>query len=57
VALSGGYQDDEDHGEWFLYTGRFVFRLLLDRMVLVFDAIVCIESIIFIHQLLGYFQS
>ena len=26
VALSGGYEDDEDHGEWFLYTGRFVFR-------------------------------
>lgn len=24
VALSGGYEDDEDHGEWFLYTGRFV---------------------------------
>ncbi|XP_021649612.2 E3 ubiquitin-protein ligase ORTHRUS 2 isoform X2 [Hevea brasiliensis] len=22
VALSGGYIDDEDHGEWFLYTGR-----------------------------------
>ena len=22
VALSGGYVDDEDHGEWFLYTGR-----------------------------------
>ncbi|XP_031386734.1 E3 ubiquitin-protein ligase ORTHRUS 2 [Punica granatum] len=21
VCLSGGYQDDEDHGEWFLYTG------------------------------------
>ncbi|XP_013712639.1 E3 ubiquitin-protein ligase ORTHRUS 2-like isoform X2 [Brassica napus] len=21
VALSGGYKDDEDHGEWFLYTG------------------------------------
>ncbi|KAJ1288806.1 hypothetical protein BS78_02G116300 [Paspalum vaginatum] len=21
VALFGGYQDDEDHGEWFLYTG------------------------------------
>ncbi|KAL0886040.1 hypothetical protein Bca101_010023 [Brassica carinata] len=21
VALSGGYDDDEDHGEWFLYTG------------------------------------
>ncbi|KAK9278329.1 hypothetical protein L1049_027894 [Liquidambar formosana] len=21
VALSGGYPDDEDHGEWFLYTG------------------------------------
>lgn len=25
VALSGGYKDDEDHGEWFLYTGRFAF--------------------------------
>lgn len=24
VALSGGYIDDEDHGEWFLYTGRYV---------------------------------
>lgn len=24
VVLSGGYLDDEDHGEWFLYTGRFV---------------------------------
>jgi E3 ubiquitin-protein ligase UHRF1 len=23
VALSGGYVDDEDHGEWFLYTGRY----------------------------------
>ena len=23
VALSGGYDDDEDHGEWFLYTGRY----------------------------------
>lgn len=22
VVLSGGYVDDEDHGEWFLYTGR-----------------------------------
>ncbi|XP_062196443.1 E3 ubiquitin-protein ligase ORTHRUS 2-like [Phragmites australis] len=21
VALSGGYEDDEDHGEWFIYTG------------------------------------
>ncbi|XVE63777.1 hypothetical protein DITRI_Ditri07aG0047100 [Diplodiscus trichospermus] len=21
VVLSGGYKDDEDHGEWFLYTG------------------------------------
>ncbi|KAK1259641.1 E3 ubiquitin-protein ligase ORTHRUS 2 [Acorus gramineus] len=21
VSLSGGYEDDEDHGEWFLYTG------------------------------------
>lgn len=24
VVLSGGYEDDEDHGEWFLYTGRYV---------------------------------
>lgn len=23
VAVSGGYEDDEDHGEWFLYTGRY----------------------------------
>jgi hypothetical protein len=23
VALSGGYEDDEDHKDWFLYTGRF----------------------------------
>lgn len=23
VVLSGGYVDDEDHGEWFLYTGRY----------------------------------
>lgn len=30
VALSGGYEDDEDHGEWFLYTGRYV----LDGFVL-----------------------
>lgn len=28
VALSGGYKDDEDHGEWFLYTGRFAFSFL-----------------------------
>lgn len=27
VALSGGYDDDEDHGEWFLYTGRFDFYI------------------------------
>lgn len=26
VVISGGYEDDEDHGEWFLYTGRFVFN-------------------------------
>lgn len=24
VVLSGGYVDDQDHGEWFLYTGRLV---------------------------------
>lgn len=28
VALSGGYEDDEDHGEWFLYTGRCVNSLI-----------------------------
>ena len=27
VVLSGGYIDDEDHGEWFLYTGRCVTTL------------------------------
>lgn len=29
VALSGGYKDDEDHGEWFLYTGRFASSFLI----------------------------
>ena len=29
VVLSGGYQDDEDHGEWFLYTGRSLFSYSL----------------------------
>ncbi|CAE5960485.1 unnamed protein product [Arabidopsis arenosa] len=24
VVLSGGYEDDEDHGEWFQYAGRLV---------------------------------
>lgn len=24
VALFGGYEDDEDHAEWFLYIGRCV---------------------------------
>lgn len=33
VALSGGYEDDEDHGEWFLYTGRFVFQYSLFFLV------------------------
>jgi hypothetical protein len=23
VALSRGYEDDEDHGDWFLYSERF----------------------------------
>ena len=23
VILSGGYEDDEDHGEWFIYTGWY----------------------------------
>ncbi|KAF8400080.1 hypothetical protein HHK36_015955 [Tetracentron sinense] len=27
VALSGGYEDDEDHGEWFLYTGRDILKI------------------------------
>ncbi|XP_019082767.1 PREDICTED: E3 ubiquitin-protein ligase ORTHRUS 1-like [Camelina sativa] len=27
VALSGGYLDDEDHGEWFLYTGRLALHI------------------------------
>jgi len=26
VVLSGGYVDDEDHGEWFLYTGRYNYQ-------------------------------
>jgi E3 ubiquitin-protein ligase UHRF1 len=30
VVLSGGYEDDEDHGEWFLYTGRYVLVCTID---------------------------
>ncbi|KAH0690797.1 hypothetical protein KY285_017996 [Solanum tuberosum] len=28
MVLSGGYEDDEDHGEWFLYGGKHVIRYL-----------------------------
>lgn len=34
VVLSGGYVDDEDHGEWFLYTGRFVARSFASSYVI-----------------------
>lgn len=34
VALSGGYEDDEDHGEWFLYTGRWGLHPQLFRNVI-----------------------
>ena len=34
VVLSGGYEDDEDHGEWFLYTGRYT--ILIMRVVSMF---------------------
>ena len=44
VALSGGYEDDEDHGEWFLYTGRFVFRglyiLLICYLIISFHLLI-----------------
>jgi len=30
VVLSGGYEDDEDHGEWFLYTGRYILVCTID---------------------------
>ena len=33
IILSGGYKDDEDHGEWFLYTGRYVIILFCWRYV------------------------
>jgi len=33
VVLAGGYDDDEDHGEWFLYTGRLVFFSLLRAII------------------------
>lgn len=29
VVMSGGYVDDEDHGEWFIYTGRSVLSVTL----------------------------
>lgn len=35
VVISGGYEDDEDHGEWFIYTGRSVHYNLY-RELLVF---------------------
>ena len=29
VVISRGYEDDEDHGEWFIYTGRlFAFATI-----------------------------
>jgi E3 ubiquitin-protein ligase UHRF1 len=37
VALSGGYIDDEDHGEWFLYTGRFASLTTLYSFTFVSD--------------------
>lgn len=36
VALSGGYEDDEDHGEWFLYTGRYTQMWSLCAMLCLF---------------------
>lgn len=37
VVISGGYEDDEDHGEWFLYTGRFVRHLETLIISCIFD--------------------
>lgn len=56
VALSGGYLDDEDHGEWFLYTGRFVLRLLFCQLIIVAFAAV-IESTILLMKFKHYLKA
>ena len=45
VVLSGGYQDDEDHGEWFLYTGRFIF-IFIYLLLLLFFIVHSIRSVL-----------
>ena len=30
VTLSRGYEDDKDHGEWFLYIGRYILVCTID---------------------------
>ena len=37
VLVSGGYKDDEDHGEWFLYTGRYVFKMAIACFIILFS--------------------
>lgn len=39
VVLSGGYKDDEDHGEWFLYTGRYEFSVFIYCIALKLNAL------------------
>lgn len=41
IALSGGYEDDEDHGEWFLYTGRY--SMLLHESLIALKMILHLE--------------
>lgn len=51
VVLSGGYVDDEDHGEWFIYTGRYydVFNLVflnsLSFILILFGNCTVVEGI------------
>lgn len=49
VALSGGYIDDEDHGDWFLYTGRYI--------VVCIAAFVLFQSCGFTVSLVCYFHE
>lgn len=52
VVLSGGYVDDEDHGEWFIYTGRYYdvfsvleFTFILSILLILFGNCTVVEGI------------
>lgn len=56
VALSGGYVDDEDHGEWFLYTGRYLHTLFSLVSELSIDIWIYTSIVYLSIQHLSYFS-